>query len=126
MTRSHSSANVGPAKYASKLDSPKGTPSKADTIDQRKISQSILQNEMQIKNRVKYLERAQEKVVTKMTKMQAAMDDREKAMKQKESERMRQALRHVRDEAIRNQKSTMIADIKKVNLEAKIKQEDEQ
>ena len=40
---------------------------------------------MQIKNRVKYLERAQEKVVSKMTKMQAAMDDREKAMKEKES-----------------------------------------
>ena len=35
---------------------------------------------MQIKNRVKFLERAQEKVVSKMTKMQAAMDDREKAI----------------------------------------------
>ena len=39
---------------------------------------------------------------------------------------MRQALRHVRDEALRNQKSAMIADIKQINLEAKIKQENEQ
>ena len=38
---------------------------------------------------------------------------------------MRQALRVIRDEAVKDHKKALIADIKEINIQAKIKQENE-
>ena len=60
-----------------------------------------------------------------MQKMQGQMDARERGIEQKEGERMRQALRVIRDEAVKDHKKALIADIKEINIQAKIKQENE-
>ena len=64
--------------------------------------------EGKIKNRVQYLEKEEKKMLAKMNIIKKRVDVRENAIKLKQQDQVRQALRAKRDEAIKEQRKNAV------------------
>ena len=68
----------------------------------------LAQQENLVKNRVKYLEQAQEKMESRMNVMRAQIQHREKAIAAKDEDILRNALRAKRDEVLERERKARV------------------
>lgn len=68
----------------------------------------IAEYETTIKNRVQYLEKEEQRMLSKMTVIKKRVDLREAAIKAKQQEQLRQALRSKRELAIQEQRKAAV------------------
>ena len=81
---------------------------KSEVVDTEKSIRLLIDQESKMKNRVKYLEKAQAKVSSRMNVMKAQIDYREKAILKKDDDHLRNALRMKRDEVLEYERRAMV------------------
>lgn len=80
----------------------------AEIADTNANLKQIAEYETTIKNRVQYLEKEEQRMLSKMTVIKKRVDLREAAIKGKQQEQLRQALRSKRELAIQEQRKAAV------------------
>ena len=80
----------------------------AEIADTNANLKQIAEYETTIKNRVQYLEKEEQRMLAKMTVIKKRVDLREAAIKGKQQEQLRQALRSKRELAIQEQRKAAV------------------
>ena len=83
----------------------------------------IAEYENKMKNRVNYLEKEEKRMQQKMSVIQKRVDVRENAIRAKQQDRLRQALRLKRDEAVAEKKKN---DVKQMQLKRQLEKNEKQ